>query len=182
MADGVSTTEAARRLQTTGPTVRSLIERGSLRAERQKRGTRFSWLIEKESLDRFLAEHGAFHRARPAGMTVGQLAAEVRDLRESVAALGGAPLPEASDIAAITGERDALRVEVTNLREALLRMRAVAALQRDADAERARVGELVLAATAAAERADALRRQALEQLDEALATVFRPGNAGDIVH
>lgn len=181
MTDGVSTTQAARRLQTTTPTVRSLIERGRLRAVRRERGTRFSWLIEKESLNRFLIEHGPYDRARRVGVTVADLMAEVRALREGVAALGGRSPGEAFGVASVVQERDALRVEVTNLRDALLRMRTVAELQRDADAERARVVELMLAVTASSERADALRRQALEQLDEAVASVFRPGNAGDLV-
>jgi hypothetical protein len=55
-------------------------------------------------------------------------------------------------------------------------MREAADLQRRAEAERGEVVEHLLAAVAAAERADALRRQAVEALEDALARGTLPGH------
>jgi hypothetical protein len=58
-------------------------------------------------------------------------------------------------------------------------MTAVSELQREADAARATIVEHLLAAVAGGERADALRRQVAENLEEDVATFRRPGHVGD---
>ena len=173
------TGEAADRLGTSKPTVRILIDKGLLRATKQPRGSRFVWRVEERSLDAFLVDHGRYEgrsRSRPSRVT--RIEAELSTLREVVHALDPTAVPNAVD--AIGRERDELRAQVVNLKDALARSQDVAELQRDADTERAVVIEHLLAAAAANERADALRRQALLNLEEALAAFARPGHPGEM--
>ena len=78
-------------------------------------------------------------------------------------------------------ERDDLRSQMIALQDALARMRAVAELQRDVDRERAAMIEHLQAALSAGERADELRRSALAQLEDAVATAAIPGHLGDLL-
>jgi excisionase family DNA binding protein len=180
MSDPATTGEAARRLGTSTPTVRALIEKGLLSATREQRGERFRWLIDDSSLQEYLDLHGRFDGHRRAG--TGQLAAmeaELSVIRRAVA-MGSREYPPEDPSVEVERERDHLRSEVVNLQEALVRMRSVADLQHEVDAARATAMEHLLAAVAAGEKADSLRRNALAELEEALATFSRPRHAGDV--
>lgn len=85
-----------------------------------------------------------------------------------------------SSAGTVDRERDDLRSQMVALQDALARMRAVAELQRDVDRERAAMIEHLQAALAAGERADELRRSALAQLEDAVATAAIPGHLGDL--
>jgi excisionase family DNA binding protein len=178
----VTTAEAARRLATSRPTIRALIEKGLLEGTQQQWGSRFRWRVDAASLDRFLAEHGPYEGRRTPKSRMERIETELSLLREAVHALGttvGSENPaQATDDA--SRERDDFRARVVNVEEALARAHAVAELQRDADAERAAVVEHLLAAAAAAEKADSFRRRALSEMEEALAGFTRPGHAGQM--
>jgi excisionase family DNA binding protein len=179
MPASVTTSEAARRLGTTKPTVRVLLEKGQLSGTRLPRGSRFNWRIDEDSLERFLAECGRYDSRRAARTSrLGKIEVELAFLRQAVRGQGaeaGVLSNHQGPVDEIQRERDDLRAQVVSLEEALARAHAVAELQRDADAERAAVVEHLLAAGAANERADALRRKALTELEEALAGFARPG-------
>jgi hypothetical protein len=167
-----------RRLNTTAPTVRSLAERGVLKGRKERRGASFVWRIDQGSIDRFLKEHGPFTgRRRPQTSRLDELERAVASLRQAVTAAGIA-LPASVDAA--ERERDDLRARVVVLEDALARTHAAAELQRQADVERAGVIENLTAALSASERADALRREALHELEEAIAGASRPGHAGEL--
>lgn len=177
MATDLSSGEAAEVLGTSRPTVRALIAKGVLEASRESRGTRFSWRVNENSLERFLAEHGRYDGRRRTGISrLEQVESDLSALWDLIERGGGA-----SSKGGVERERDDLRAQVVSLQEALARAHAVAELQRDADTERAAVIDHLLAASAAGERADALRRQALGDLEEALAGFARPGHPGSIL-
>lgn len=126
-------------------------------------------------MERFLAAHGRYDtRPRARVSQVARIELELSTLRESVAALQ--PAVDGT----VARERDGLRAKVVDLEEALTRAHMAVELQRDADAERARVIEHLLMAMTASERADALRRQAATVLEEALAGFTRPGHPGEM--
>jgi hypothetical protein len=157
--------------------VGSLIRKKRLKARKLQQGKRFLWLVDEESLERYAREHRRLtRRRRRRGSRLQAIEAELASLRR---VLDDADLTEGTSLA-IARERDDLRAEVITLREALARTRDVAELQRDADAERATVIEHLTAAAAASERADALRRRAVHELEGALATALGPGHAGDL--
>src|SRR5438874_13289112 len=110
MAD-VGTNEAMRRLNTTAPTIRKLVDRSALKGRKEERGKRFVWRIDERSIDRYLKENGPFDRRQSAKLArLDQLEHEVTSLREAVSAVGIAlPPPEA---AARERERDDLRARV----------------------------------------------------------------------
>jgi hypothetical protein len=167
-----------RRLSTTAPTVRSLAERGILKGRKEGRGAGFVWRIDDGSIDRYLEEHGPFDRRRAKSPRLDELEREVASLRAAIVAGETPPSPR---VATIERERDHLRARIVVLEDAVARTRAAAALQRQADAERAVVIENLTAAVAASERADAFRREAVHELEEALAGASRPGHIGDLV-
>ena len=103
-------------------------------------------------------------------------------LREEVRALAsaGQRTPGVNRIGEEGRERDDLRARIVSLEEALARVRLAAELQRDADAERAAVVGRLLEALSASERAEALRRRAVTELEEALAAFSGPGHAAEI--
>jgi excisionase family DNA binding protein len=180
MADGVSTTDAAERLGTTRPTIRSLLERGVLAGTQMPRGgKRTAWIVDSDSLDEFVARHGRFDQKtqQRTGPRLAKLEADVAALRAilSEASIGGPGFERD----AIARERDDLRARVVTLEEALARSRTAAELQRRAEAARAQSVEHLLAAVAAGERADALRREALAEMDDAVAAASRVGYLGD---
>jgi excisionase family DNA binding protein len=175
VSDPISTQEAGDLLGASKPTVRALIEKGQLSAAREERASRFVWRVDRRSVDRYLSEHGRLDGRRRARLSpLKRIEAELSLVRATVEARAPGSLAENN----LERERDDLRAEVVSLRDALARTRVVADLQRDADVERAAVVEHLLAASAAGERADVLRRQALAALDEALAGFTRPGHAG----
>jgi len=176
MSDTVLTGEAAARLGTTAPTVRSLIERGLLTGRQEQRGARFVWLVEVSSIDAYLREHGEFTRRRGQSR-LGKLEAEVTALRAAIGAQDPVP-PALNSFADAERERDDLRATIVMLREMLVRAHSVAELQCEAEAERAVMIEHLQAAAGSGERADALRRQAVSELQEALAAASRPGHLG----
>ncbi len=123
-----------------------------------------------------MAQHGAFTGARRAGSTrVDALEREVAELREALA-IGDPGLREART----QRERDDLRAEVVTVRDALARARTVAELQREADVERASIVEHLLAAVSAGERADALRRNAIAEMEDAITASSQAGHPGDL--
>jgi excisionase family DNA binding protein len=183
MAGSVTASEAARLLGTSKPTVIALIAKGHLRATRQPRGKLSIWRIEERSVQRWLDEHGRYDEHSRGGRSrLARLEADVAALREEVRALATAG-QHAAGVNRTAGERrenDDLRARIVNLEEALARAHHVAELQRDADAERAAVVGRLLEAMAASERAEALRRRAVTELEEALAAFSRPGHAAEI--
>lgn len=179
MPDAISTRRAATLLGTTPPTVRSLIARGSLRATRRPRQSRFSWEIEPASVDAYLKEHGrrdGRKRHAPSRLTV--LEREVAEIRSALTADGRPRGDPDSDAAR---ERDRLRVELGQAREILARMGMAAELQQKAADERSVMTQALLSAIAAGERADRLGREAAVQLGEAVSDVARPGNLDGIL-
>lgn len=168
----LSTAQAATMLRASSPTVRSLIATGQLVARREERGSRFVWWIDGGSVRRLLEQRGPYkgpRRSKEARLE--QLEMELRRLQTDIA---GRP-SEAGGT-----EVASLRVRVVDLEEALVRSRSAAEMQRQADAERAQVIQLLMDALAAAERADALRRAAISELEEGLAVFSRPGNPSEI--
>jgi hypothetical protein len=174
----IQTGEAARRLGTTTQTVGKLIDKKLLVAVRaDPRKKRSNWLVDEESVQAYIREHGRIDaRPRGAGSRLAAVEADVAELRRALETAGVAPAPDT----ATARERDELRAQVSNLREALARSREVAELQRGADAERSRVIEYLNAALVASERADALRRRVAEALDDALAAALGPGHPGNL--
>jgi hypothetical protein len=176
--DRLSAAETARLLGTTKPTVHALLEKQTLRGVKEQRGTRCAWRVDRDSAESFLGRHGRYdNNRRPRADRLAKLEDEVAALRDLLAK--AAPGPGRA-VDRPPAERDELRVHLMNLEEVLTRSRAVAELQRSADEERGVVVEHLLAALAAGERADGLRRQATAQLEEALAAFSRPGHAGAV--
>jgi hypothetical protein len=173
MSDEVFTGEAARRLGTTRPTVRSMLVRGDLSGRKERHGSRDYWLVRSTGIDRYLDLHGKVddRRKRAAGGR--------RDDVEFTAE-GGPARSWASELDRLGRERDDLRARVVELQDALARTRTAAELQARADVERSVVLEHLLAAAQAGERADELRRQALAELHEAVGVVTRPGHPGQL--
>jgi phage I-like protein len=89
-----------------------------------------------------------------------------------------AGLPADTGLDRLQEDRDDLRAQVVTLSESLARGRTAADLHGRAETERAAVNEHLLAALAASERADELRRQAITELQEAVAASSRIGHAG----
>jgi excisionase family DNA binding protein len=179
----VTTSQAAQMLGTSKPTVTTLIAKGILQASRQTRGKLSIWHIDESSVQRWLGEHGRYdehnHERRS---RLARLEVEVLELRNEVRTRLSAnrAAPDPSPIEAAARERDDLRARMVSLEDALGRAHLVAELQRDADRERAAVIEHLLEAAAASERADGLRRQAITELEEAVAAFSRPGHAAEI--
>lgn len=178
----ISTAEAAKQLGTSEPTVRRMLESRELRGEREKVGNKFRWRIDPASVARFLASNGKFsggRRKRPNRLTdverrLNGLIERVNELTSEGAATVGQQPNRTLE------ERDDLRAEVVSLTESLARMRSFSERQAEADAERAAVVEHLLAAVSAAERADKLRREAIDDLQEALGDATRAGHAGGL--
>jgi hypothetical protein len=171
----MSSTQAAARLNASAVTVRTLLETGELSGERRPRGGRFVWAIDPATVESFLARHGRFDgtRRRTRVVTVARLERELGSLRSA-----GRITP--AEIARLRDERDNLRAHSVALGEALAQTRAVADLDARADAERAAVIEHLLDAAGAAERADALRRDSIAALHEAVGAFTRAGHAGEL--
>lgn len=182
MGNALTAKEAASQLGTSKPTVRSLIEKKSLHATRQIRGSGFRWLIDEDSVKAFLSEHGRYdervpgtrHSLKSIDGRLSTLEVEVRRLSAV------ADTPGHSDQVDTTRVLDDARARIVNLEEALVRSRTSAELQREADDARSVVVEHLLAAVAAAELADGLRRRAYAQLDEAVQGFSRPGHPGEL--
>lgn len=170
-------------LGTSKPTVLALIADGHLQATRQPRGKLSSWHIDERSVQHWLEEHGRYdEKSRRGRSRLAKLEDEVAALHEEVRALASArQRPAGVHRAGEEGrERDDLRARIVSLEEALARAHLVAELQRDADAERTAVVGQLLEAMAASERAEALRRRAIAELEETLAAFSRPGHAAEI--
>jgi excisionase family DNA binding protein len=180
MVDDLTVAEAAEALGTSVQTVRALLRKGELAGRQEPRGTRHTWVTSRKGVDAFLSKNGRLdgrRRRRPSRVT--QLEDKVDQLQQQVAHLSGTPASRTSPEAArVAAERDNLRARVVALEEALAHTRHAAELQRRADEERAGLVEHLLAATVAAERTDALRREALAVLDKAVAEFSRPGHPG----
>jgi hypothetical protein len=154
--DDLSVSETAARIGVSGQTVRNYFHDGVLLG---RRVSDRRIVIHRTSVDAFLLEHGPMNGRRLSRQQV---------------------LRSDSADALASRERDDLRVEVTQLRESVMRLREAAEFQRQADTERATMVDQLLKALAAAERGDDLRRQALEELEDALAGTAIPGNARNV--
>jgi excisionase family DNA binding protein len=172
----ILTGQAASRLGTSKQTIRDLINKGELRGVREKRGGSFAWLVETASVEEFLREHGAFQGKRRRTSRLGRLEAEVAALKRTESPLHREVVASAD----LERERDDLRAQVVTLEEVLARTQSAAELQRAADDERAIVMNKLIEALAAAERADALRRAAVDGLRDALAAAPQPGHPGQL--
>jgi hypothetical protein len=105
---------------------------------------------------------------------IGRIETEVASIRDLLTRSH----PSDHEPSAIAAERDDLRARNVNLQDSLVRLRAVLEVQQRADDERSVMVDHLLAAAAAGERVDALRRRAISELDEALAGFTRPGHIG----
>ena len=168
MADSISTTDAARRLETSTVTVRHLIARGHLSATKEPWGSRFRWLVDAESVER-VAKAGVL-RSRPR-----RILERIAVLERDIAAIQRVHHPNNRLVEA---ERDDLRAKVITLEDTLARMRTASELQRAASEARANVVSHFLAATSANEVAEKAYRRALEELEEALAGATGAGHLG----
>ncbi len=178
MPGHLTTAQAARRLEVSKPTVRALLEDGKLRGLRVVHGSRSYWQVEEESVTELLASGGPYRRRTRRPSRLEHVEAEVEALRRTVDSLMAGATPAVRGPTSAEQERDELRVRVVDLEEALARMATASELQREADAARAAVIEHLLAALAGGQQADVLRRQVVENLEEALATFRRPGHVG----
>jgi hypothetical protein len=177
MADTISTRDAAGRLQVSEPTVRSLLKTGELAGFKEPRGKkkRFAWRVETRSIDAHLEENGPGRGVRRAsGGRMARVEKEIAALRS----LLEAGLPADAGLDRLQEDRDDLRARVVALSESALRGQTVAELQARAETERAAVNDHLLAALAASERADELRRGAIAELEEAVAASSHVGHAG----
>lgn len=182
MEKGLTTGQAAICLGTTKPTVRSLIMTGILQATKQRQGSRFQWLIDEQSIEGFLAEHGRYDDKSRRTSNVESVNHRLSTLEQEVSRLSSANSRFAGppDLETTARQLADARARIVDLEEALVRSRVAAELQRGADDARAAVVEHLLAAVAAAERADEFRRRAHAELDEALQGFSREGHAGDV--
>lgn len=179
MTGHLSTAQAARRLDVSKPTVHAWLDAGKLRGVSEVHGSRSYRRVEEESITELLASGRPDRRRALRPSRLQSVEAELEALRRTVDSLVAGTTPAVSGVSSAEQERDELRVRVVNLEEALARMATAGELQREADAARAKVVEHLLAALTGAEQADALRRQALDNLEEALATFRRPGHVGE---
>jgi excisionase family DNA binding protein len=171
----LSTQQAAARIGVSNPTVRKLLADGLLTGRAEERGTRFRWVISEASVDAYLDNlgAGAADRRRRKRVTASQLQVEVAEIRAEVRRMAASthPLaPSASDLGA----------QVVELREALLRQRAITASMRLADEARAEVVQHLLRAVAAGETADDRRREALTAAEDIIGQFVTPGHAGEL--
>jgi excisionase family DNA binding protein len=179
--DALTTKEAAARLGTSKPTVRSLIGAKTLRARKQTRGSRFQWLIDQDSVDAFLASHGRYDEGGRSARSLKSIDERVSALEGEVGRMSSLSLPTTDRADSSTSRQlNDARARIVDLEEALARSRTSAELQREADEARAEVVEHLLAALAAADRADGLRRRGQAELDEAVQGFSLPGHAGDL--
>jgi excisionase family DNA binding protein len=177
MADTtISTKEAALLLNMSEPSVRSLLETGELVGFEDPPGKkRFAWRIDRRSVEAYLAANGAGRGVRRASKgRMARVEKEVASLRSLVEA----GLPADAGLERLQQDRDDLRAQVVALTEATARGGHVAELQVRAETERAAVSEHLRGALGASERADQLRREAIAELQEAVAASFRAGHAG----
>jgi excisionase family DNA binding protein len=175
VADTISTSEAARRLHTSDPTVRVLLDTKELAGFKEVLGKRFVWRVEADSVEAYLAANGPFPGVRRASK--GRMAHVEKEIA-SLRSLVEAALPAEAGLSRLQEDRDDLRAQVVALTESVARGRTVGELHSRAEAERAHVHEHLLAGLAAAERADELRRRAIAELEEAVAASSRVGHAG----
>lgn len=171
MADELTVSQAAKELGTSRQSILNFLSDGALHGKKSPRGV---WQISRQSVDRFLKQFGRLDGGRRRKSATSALHEEVRRLRDQLqqvaAAAGGDAVPR------LLAERDALRTRVAVLEESLARLREALELQRAVDTERAQVVESLVHALGAAERAEALRRQALESLEDGLAANLMPSH------
>jgi excisionase family DNA binding protein len=175
MADTLSTKQVAQRLNMSVPTVQALLKTKELAGSKQIRGSTFAWRVEASSVEAYLAANGPGRGVRRASKArIAQIEKEVASLRSLIEA----GLPAEAGLDRLQEDRDDLRAQVVTLAESLARRRTVSELQAGAETERAAVNEHLRSALAASERADALRREAIAELEEAVAASSRAGHAG----
>src|SRR2546430_791972 len=137
----LTTGKAAARLGVSKPTVRAWIGDGLVRARREKRGQGFRWLIDEEEIARpdVRTLVGRAPRRRPSRLA--QLESDVASLQEALRTAGPPAVPSESPPGELQRERDDLRAKVVGLEETIVRLRAAAEMQGDADAHRSTVIE-----------------------------------------
>jgi excisionase family DNA binding protein len=171
MADVLTVTEAAAALGTSRQSILNFLQDRTLRGRKDQSGT---WRIRQDSVDRFLGRYGRLNGGRRRRSALAALQEEVDRLRE----VGDVAADDR--VSRLLAERDDLRARVSTLEGSLASVREAAELQRRADAERARVVDELLVALGAAERADDLRRRALQALEDGLAASLVPGHPGSV--
>jgi excisionase family DNA binding protein len=170
----MTVSEAAIELGTSRQSILNFLRDGTLSGTKTSSGT---WQIRRQSVDRFLERYGRLNGGRRRKSAATLLDGEARGLRhqlEQLTALSG----DGDAVPRLLAERDELRAQVALHEESLARLREASELQRRADAERARVVDGLLGALGAAERADALRRQAVEALEDGVAASLMPRHPG----
>jgi excisionase family DNA binding protein len=174
VADELTVSEAAIELGTSRQSILNFLGDGTLSGAKTSSGI---WRIRRQSVDRFLKQYGRLNGGRRRKSAATLLDEEARDLRdqlEQLTTLSG----DGDTVPRLLAERDELRGQVAVLEDSLARLREASELQRRADAERARVIDGLLSALGAAERADALRRQAVEVLEDGVAASLMPRHPG----
>jgi hypothetical protein len=178
MPDELSTKEAAALLTTTVPTVIGLTEDGELIGRKELRGQRFRWRISRASVEASIKKHGTFPRQHDGRTSrLSRVEREIVALRAQVEDLAESRDPDQRPFGR---ERDDLRARVVALTDALARTLSAAELRDRAEEERAVMVRHLGEAIAAGERADDLRRAALRELEEAVATAGQPGHPGSL--
>jgi excisionase family DNA binding protein len=147
----LSTKQAAEMLGVTAPTVRHMLKDGRLAGCTEPNGSRFRWLVTRESVEALRAKRDARDQARRGDrVSVIQLRDEIAELRNELRTLAPG-VRRAGDSPTDAGA----------LHEALLQQRALMGAWQAADLARAEMVQHLLEALAAGERADSNRRDAL---------------------
>lgn len=165
--------EAAEALGTSAQTIRNLLGDRTLTGRRSQRNW---WIVDRCSVDAFLQTHGRLDGKRRRKSQAAALQIEIERLRSEVDRLAAVAGASSGDLPGVSRERDDLRSRVVALEDSLAQMREAADLQRRAEIERSALVGHLLSAVASADRADALRRQAVEELEAALARAAIPGH------
>jgi excisionase family DNA binding protein len=163
----MSTAEAGEILGCSAETIRRLVHTGVLTADDIGSKQRPRFRVQAASVRRHLTNHGRYETA-----TAG--------LSARVAALEARAVPGTVAVGDIDGQVASLRARVADLEAAFEQVRRAAETQRAADDARGEAVRLLADAVGASERADALRRDAAVQLDEAMATFTRPPDPGPL--
>lgn len=170
MADVIGVKEAAALLETSEQTVRNLLRDGTLKGTQHVSSRR--WSVRRRSVESLLRTHGPLAGGRRRKSQLALREAELQrlqaEVRRLMAALGG------EEVVELVRERDDLRARVATLEDALARVRESAELQRAAEQERSQLVEQLVDALGRAERTDALRRRALELLEDGVAGTAVP--------
>jgi hypothetical protein len=174
VADELTVSGAAIEIGTSRQSILNFLRDGTLRGAKTPSGV---WRVQRESVDRFLEQYGRLNgrrRRKSATTLLDEEASRLRVQLEQLMTLSG----DGAAVPRLLAERDEQRAQIAALEESLASLREASESQRRADAERARVVDGLLSALRAAERADELRRHAVEQLEDGLAASLMPRHPG----